>query len=1301
MSELLQRCVREFQLNRKKRHWAITAVSVLSLFVACGVFWQLRIVGITMTDEACCGKTEHQHTKACMTERKLICGKEEGQPEGEPVLVCAIPEHEHTEVCYEIQPVLICAQQEHQHTEACYKTEKILVCTEDHEHTDACYEEQSVLVCEQPEHVHADECYEKQKVLICEEQEHVHAEGCWQQPIGHVHTDACYEDACGCGLEEHTHSILCYSDPNADVEGEAEWMATLPKQLPDNWAEALVSVANSQVGYGESSRNFELAQDGETEKGYTRYGAWYGNPYGDWNTMFVSFCLHYAGIPEDAIPQNSGAFALQSQILEKAPISAEAAPLQPGDVVFFADDPASTQVNHTAIVSAVNGEDVTVIMGDIENAVQIITRKAEEVKGSVSTQAAYAAAVAEQSQTVQQQLAEQLAAFDAKGLELNNLLEDAIEGEITPEMTALKLQMDEIYAQALALYLQQNPEADEMSFTADLAANHMTAWMAYCDASDRADKQLLKEKLEQFDQKGAELEEMLRAEPKNLEQIKTVVADLETLQAELLQLYQKAYPDKTPDDFAAMLNGEHAPAVKAYEAAKELLAQPQYTDPIAGELQADMMPFENEEVTVKVSLKGSVSFPVLSNDPVQPETEAPPAAVAKSPWEDIAVKVTTLDDMTEEYLELSQLLMDTLSAQAEPEELKAMSLFDVAFEYFGQPLDVSGCSVEVEVTPKDAFFEFPQVVSLAETADAETLPEEYETILSIWQKDEAGQMQNLNTALLESSSADAQTAGTESASPDQQTGTKPALRAAVDPLKPVAYAASLRKVGPGESGKMPGTVQGVDTASKGVKISLFDYPDGVFRIGDFEFNDGGGLGEGLNHWTGNSEPRTGIVRDRLVNGYPVRTGGRYTSLGPLFGAGGGKIQVQEYSGLNYLFQKNADGRYWYDGDVNFATINPSGNKYGSYERNFTLYEEPTRYYNLESKDKWVRFLPFNKYDVGTLHRKENPKGFYKEIHNGDVNFHFGMSIEIPFVMPPDGNITKANGTVDNMTFHFKGDDDVWVFLDDQLVMDIGGLHDSADGMVDFNTGDVTVEGSRQANMWTDVFGAKFQDYSHHTLKFFYLERGRNASNCAIDFNLPMDANGALWVEKELDKVAPKQNEAFTFDVKLNVPNGKTLGNATYAVYESFMDYDAKKDVRPLQEEQKLQVDQNNVASFQLKHGQFAVLRYLPSGTSYTVTEREGDFPYTTNIKAGEIYNENGGTIWEEGTTLAKEHSDFIKIENTDRIRFVNSVTYELPSTGGVGARMFGIAGAVLLLISLAGVWHNTAKRKKEVDHPEV
>ncbi|MCD7888215.1 MAG: LPXTG cell wall anchor domain-containing protein [Clostridiales bacterium] len=237
---------------------------------------------------------------------------------------------------------------------------------EEHTHTEDCYE--LVLTCGQEEsegtegHTHDESCYETEQVLICGQEESEGAEG-------HTHTEDCYESVLVCEQEEHTHTVDCMVDESADVETAADWEKTLP-DLTGVWAEDVVAVAQSQLGYTESTANFTLDEDGETRRGYTRYGAWAGNEYGDWDAMFASFCLYYGGVSTADFPEATGAYAWAAK-LEDAGLYADAADCDPaaGDLVFL-DADGNGKIDRVGVITAAADGKLTVIEGDSNDAVE-------------------------------------------------------------------------------------------------------------------------------------------------------------------------------------------------------------------------------------------------------------------------------------------------------------------------------------------------------------------------------------------------------------------------------------------------------------------------------------------------------------------------------------------------------------------------------------------------------------------------------------------------------------------------------------------------------------------------------------------------------------------------------------------------------------------------------------------------------------------------------------------------------------------------------------------------------------------
>ena len=182
--------------------------------------------------------------------------------------------------------------------------------------------------------------------------------------VEHTHSDACQRGDTPCSIEEHIHTLECYSDKNADIETVFDWQEMFKNySYTGTLYEDLVGIAKTQVGYTESKLNFETNKNG-VRHGYTRYGAWYGTPYGDWSATFVSFCLHYAGANPDEFPTNTGAnsMAAQWKALGKYAAAGKYTPLK-GDLIFFKD-------NTVGIVVETFTSAVYIVRGDMDGSVQ-------------------------------------------------------------------------------------------------------------------------------------------------------------------------------------------------------------------------------------------------------------------------------------------------------------------------------------------------------------------------------------------------------------------------------------------------------------------------------------------------------------------------------------------------------------------------------------------------------------------------------------------------------------------------------------------------------------------------------------------------------------------------------------------------------------------------------------------------------------------------------------------------------------------------------------------------------------------
>ena len=481
--------------------------------------------------------------------------------------------------------------------------------------------------------------------------------------------------------------------------------------------------------------------------------------------------------------------------------------------------------------------------------------------------------------------------------------------------------------------------------------------------------------------------------------------------------------------------------------------------------------------------------------------------------------------------------------------------------------------------------------------------------------------------------------------------------------------------------EMLSTVETVDSASKGIKIKMIDLEgeaNKYLKNGDNSINLGGNYGNGT--------IKKGLVGKRLgSDGYPVATNNA-GSLSKLFSGA---------TETNHLFIKSIyddTGYYEYSSFENYAYLDTSSSgSTGSNAKEFKVYKQigtPTnedRYFY-----KRGNFMPYNSIIDGRFSTNKNlrdedgnvltdtapRKGEKLYLVNGTPNYYFGMEVSANFVQQKNGQVTQ-NGKKEPMVYEFNGDDDMWVFIDGTLVLDIGGIHDAHSGKINFATGvvswkDCVTDGTPtessttikklfkssgyfpDGNLWNDdkvddyFKGDTFKDYSSHTMRMFYFERGAGASNLHMKFNLPVVPDGSIEVKKELSNTDKEKYANVLFKFKVYAQKSKGDGTFEKNTYEVLK-------AAKMADGTAVTFDDHDDGAFYLKPGQKATFSGLKDHQKYYVEEIGVKSEEYDDIKINDVtykaYKENES---EEGKEVRDIRTSEEVAENRRLVVFTNN-----------------------------------------------
>lgn len=1195
--------------RRKRRIW----VAGLCCAVAAATAYALTRPALTMTQQTFCGQEAHTHDESCY-ETILICGQDEQLPVEQPT------PHVHTEDCYAAHLVLVCGQEE----------------SEEHTHTEDCCQTQYELICPLEEGEAEDE----------------------PEILAHVHTDACYETRLICEKPEHTHSLSCYADAQADLESVSVWEQTIPQTLSGQWRADVVAVAESQLGYAASTRNYIVDEAGGMH-GYTRYSAWYGSPYGEWCAMFASFCLHYAGVPEDSIPAQAGCirWVEQLQAFGRYAAADTAAP-QPGDLVFF-DTGSDGYADHVALVAEVSadGASLTTIEGNVGGCV---VRKQH--------------------------------ALDEAGLLGFGILPEQEDGGETPDEPA---EPETPARTPLCGHEEHSHTADCYDETGALICaleEHTHTDACYEPAAEKTPLCGLEEHTHTEDCYSAD-GTLVCALPEHThtdacyEAASTQRFSYADAQLQLTLTVESAQPlpegtelDVQATDaavFSGLSDGEASDGAEqwivrqlalvqsgealdtaAYRMTAEIAVTDAVLQPLLGQLDAldEAAPEAETGVTLAVMQAGDEGLQELDSATISAEEAAPVFTVSVQSGT-IAVLATTANpSYTVQYYayiprfatngEKELTVFDTsggvLPTNGGTNETKSIYLTPTGqntTKNAGNATPNYHVATTSELTKMYAANEFEYIKAPNPSYINKLIDNSSYELKQIWVlrdgKDEASTNEAdwtiyddpANVHFTNRNLTDEAGAGEQNIIYLDSTSTKRNVLRLVYDTKEADFTTSATfydyniSSGQNGDGKWCTGITGINIESNypkdNEKTKWSDYRD-ILAFGNA--NCGTGManykfnGVYLNKYSGRNYGCTFGLAKSLSNGKIVYNDWLITP--DLFNEGNanGKKSFENSSltfsqvGDTYTLSSASVGTRSIRGLQDF--FNPSPKTDTTHTHIFTNDFWPldgVSYTDIQMDPKFgsysnpIYYQGFASADgISGTWGDESTTLPYSDDGQAHNSF-FGMQYAVTFTLTPD--------YVGPLDYTFFGDDDMWVFLDHKLVCDIGGVHSSVGEYV---------------NLWDYIRTDRTED-EQHTLTFFYTERGASGSTCYMNFTLPSvsgvnieQKTGDLEISKQvIGEDDPDKDKEFTFDIKFTDANGSRIWD-DYAYTRTKNDGSTEADLVL-----------HNGSQFSLKAGETIRIKYLPIGLRYEITELDPDGYTVTNTVDGVL--SGGGSA--QGTII--------------------------------------------------------------------
>ena len=1017
--------------------------------------------------------------------------------------------------------------------------------------------------CGLEEHTHTEDCYETR--LVCGQAEDPETDPAGSQEAAgpaHVHTDACYEQVLTCEKPEHTHTDACWSDPAA-AEDPKDWE---PQDLTGDWNRDTLAIALAQEGYRPSESCFTVDDAGE-HIGYTRYGDWNGDPFGEWNLSFAAFCLHFAGAAEEAFPVETSAEAWRAA-LDALDLYQPLEGAVPGDLIFLDSDGdgAADRVGIFTSWQEAEPEDGAASAQP--------EQRFAVMEGNLDGEAAQAHYDPEDAALLGRASPDEAAdAWYLCGEKAHIHGDDCYDGTgaLTcgktehihsencrfPESRSFTWEDNDLLLTVTVLTPAPLPEDTELAVTEASEATLQEA-ETYADENDAALLAARRLTLQQGD------------EPIDTTDFR-MTAEVQVREELLDQLRQQAAT------FAADAPETETEAVitlSALQPQEEDLAQQASVQVETEKIPPLTLTLQSDEVVVMASSEVNPQFTV------QYYAELPMLADSGGSTS-LPVFDTTGGTLPKNHSDLGKNVTDN--------KKKNLQLKAVGNSY--EVLTTKELRQLYQTETNVDFTTHPNLVNVNKLNGSSNY-----TLKEVWVR-----WDGKTDAIPGDSGWDKRGSDVQFTNDPNKAGGN-TICITSDTVLCLVYTP--------QSGSYTNSTTFYD----------YDITNGNLNSQQKGINSAGNYsGSGAKFAFGNANCGTGMESSKhdgvYMNRYCINkdeTGESdpdRTNYGCNFGlvtgldANGKLLYASDVAHPNLFNDGSAEGKYTYEGSgltfkregdiytLSSATLNNNGTKTSI--ANLDRFNNPkngnTTYYHIFTNNFWPMDEVKNKDPKfgGDDRPKVNGSTVLPPSDDGtNHNSFFGMQFALQFKLTED-----YTGPLEYLFF---GDDDMWVFLDGKLICDIGGVHSSVGEYVD---------------LWNYL---EQGDAGTHTLTFFYTERGASGSTCYMRFilpsvsEIPVQQVGGLRIEKQVEGLGGDLNQDFNFTIDLKKADGSAESNQyAYTKYEANDKVVTTGTI-------------GNGGKFTLKSGQYLKIYGLPYGSQYVITETKVDGYTTTNVVNGVV-----------------------------------------------------------------------------------